>query len=131
MLICATIPTQEVFPMKQKFIPLDKLSKRKRKEYHEAKRRNWGGFNPVTRKTANIKVYNRKKSGQRDEHGTADRIFLWAGFFVECGEKSKKQLNRIKTCNNKTPPTAAFLLVIAKKSLLCRKQAQRGLNDLC
>ena len=54
--------------MKQKFIPLDKQSKRNQREYHAGCRKDWGGINPVTRKPPNPKAYNRKKSGQRYEH---------------------------------------------------------------
>ena len=49
--------------MKEKFIPLAKQSKRKQREYHAARRGDWGGLNPVTRKPPDPKVYNRKKSG--------------------------------------------------------------------
>ena len=54
--------------MKQKYIPLEKRSKREQREYHAARRGNWGTVNPITRTTPNIKVYNRKKFGQRYEH---------------------------------------------------------------
>ncbi|MDR1540102.1 MAG: hypothetical protein LBU32_19300 [Clostridiales bacterium] len=50
--------------MKQRFIPLEKQSKRKRREHHAAQRVGWGGLNPATRKTTHSKTYNRKKSGQ-------------------------------------------------------------------
>jgi len=53
---------ERVFHMKQKFIPLEKQSKRKQKERHAAQRRDWGNINPVTRKVENAKAYNRKKS---------------------------------------------------------------------
>jgi len=46
--------------MKQKHIPISKMSKRKRREYYAARRGDWGGVNPVTRKTPNLKAYNRK-----------------------------------------------------------------------
>ena len=51
--------------MKQKYIPIEKQSKRKQKEYHAMQRRDWGCVNPVTKKAENGKVYNRKKSKQR------------------------------------------------------------------
>ena len=51
--------------MKQKYVPLDKQSKRKQKEYHAVQRRDWGNLNPTTRKIDNAKTYNRKKSKQR------------------------------------------------------------------
>lgn len=50
--------------MKQNFIPLGKQSKQKQREFHAARRGDWGGINPVTRKPPNPKAYNRKKSGQ-------------------------------------------------------------------
>ena len=53
--------------MKHKFIPLEKQSKRKQRAYHAARRKDWGGLNPVTRKPKNPKAYDRKKSGHRDE----------------------------------------------------------------
>jgi len=51
--------------MKQKYIPLEKQSKRNQKERHATQRRDWGGLNPITRKVENGKAYNRKKSKQR------------------------------------------------------------------
>ena len=54
--------------MKRKFIPLEKQSKRQRKEYYAAQRKTWGEFNPVTRTVPSAKVYNRKKSGKRYEN---------------------------------------------------------------
>ena len=51
--------------MKQKYIPLEKQSKRKLKEQHATQRRDWGSISPVTRKVENGKAYNRKKSKQR------------------------------------------------------------------
>jgi len=55
--------------MKQKFVPLAKRSKREQKEHHAAQRRDWGSLNPATRKTPNLKAYNRKKSKQRWHNG--------------------------------------------------------------
>ena len=51
--------------MKQKFIPLEKQSKRNQKAWNDTQRMGWGALNPVTRKTENGKAYNRKKSKQR------------------------------------------------------------------
>jgi len=50
--------------MKQKFIPLDKRTKREQKNYHALHRRDWGVLNPATKKIENAKAYNRKKSKQ-------------------------------------------------------------------
>jgi len=65
--------------MKQKYVPLDKRSKKKQKEYHDIMRRDWGEFSPITRKTTNQKVYNRKKSERRHEYEPgSDFLFVLA-----------------------------------------------------
>ena len=46
----------------QKFIPFEKLSKKKQKELNAKNRGSWYGINPVTRKPENSKAYNRKKA---------------------------------------------------------------------
>ena len=54
--------------MKKKHVPVSKQTKRRQKEYHTAQRKNWGDINPVTRKSPNLKVYNRKKSERQYEY---------------------------------------------------------------
>ena len=54
--------------MKQKYVPLDKRTKKQQKQYNDMQRRGWGEFSPVTRKTANAKVYNRKKPERWHEY---------------------------------------------------------------
>ena len=44
----------------EKFIPYEKLSKKKQRELNAAKRGTWGDFTPATRKPANPKAYNRR-----------------------------------------------------------------------
>ena len=53
--------------MKQ-FVPLDKQSKKARKEYHAKQRGSWNGISPVTRTVPSGKVYerNRIKRANRD-----------------------------------------------------------------
>ena len=46
----------------EKFIPYEKLSKKKKRKMDLAKRQTWGNLNPVTRKPANSKAYNRRKA---------------------------------------------------------------------
>lgn len=48
----------------EKFIPQEKLSKRKKKELAKQKRVIWEGISPVTRKPQNPKAYKRKKTGR-------------------------------------------------------------------
>ena len=48
----------------EKFIPYEKLSKKKKREL-DARRRNVWPINPVTRKPADTRAYNRKKAQKR------------------------------------------------------------------
>lgn len=45
-----------------RFIPYEKLSKKKKKELDNAKRGSWHGVNPVTRRAESKKTYHRKKA---------------------------------------------------------------------
>lgn len=45
-----------------KYIPLNKQSKRQQREYHRQRRGDWNGLSPVTRADANPKAYDRNKS---------------------------------------------------------------------
>lgn len=44
------------------FIPYEKLSKKEKRKVDAMRRNTWGELNPVTRKPANSKAYNRKRS---------------------------------------------------------------------
>ena len=46
----------------EKFVPYQKLSKKKKRELDKARRGSWYGINPVTRKPENSRAYNRKKT---------------------------------------------------------------------
>ena len=46
----------------EKFIAYEKLSNKKQRELNAKRRSSWGGVNPVTRKPANPKSYNRAKA---------------------------------------------------------------------
>jgi len=46
----------------EKFILYEKLSKKEKRKLDLAKRQIWGELNPVTRKPANSKACNRRKS---------------------------------------------------------------------
>ena len=65
----------------ENFTPLEKLSKRKKKEIAAKKRGSWGSLNPVTRKPASPKAYDRKKSRKigddADFPGFFYMLFLW------------------------------------------------------
>ncbi len=46
----------------EKFIPYEKLSKKKKRALDAIRRGTWGAIKPVTRKPENSKAYNRKKA---------------------------------------------------------------------
>ena len=45
----------------KKFIPYEKLSKKEKRRFDQAKRQTWGSLNPITRKPPNSRAYDRKK----------------------------------------------------------------------
>ena len=51
----------------EKFIPYEKLSKKKKRELDAKRRGSWGGICPVTRKPADPKAYNRRKARKWDQ----------------------------------------------------------------
>lgn len=50
----------------EKFVPFEKLSKRKQRELNKQKRTTWGGLDPTTRKPDNSRAYNRNKRKETD-----------------------------------------------------------------
>lgn len=48
-----------------RYVSLDKRSKKSQREYYARHRRTWGDLNPVTRTVPSGKTYNRKKEKQR------------------------------------------------------------------
>ena len=69
----------------EKFIPYQKLSKKKQRELDRKRRGTWGGLNPVTRIPANSKAYNRQKARRRNREDfpsvplffVAQSLFVW------------------------------------------------------
>ena len=51
----------------EKFIPLAKQSKKKRRAYYAAQRGDWGGISPVTRVCPSGKLYDRAKNRRISE----------------------------------------------------------------
>ncbi len=60
----------------EKFIPYEKLSKKKRRELDKKRRGDWGELRPVTRKIESGKIYRRKKAKPE-----ADSDFAFCYFF--------------------------------------------------
>ena len=65
----------------EKFVPFEKLSKKKQRELNKEKRGSWGALNPVTRKSENPKAYNRKQARQRSDADRHDVPFLLLNYF--------------------------------------------------
>ena len=63
----------------EKFIPYEKLSKKKQRELDRKRRSTWGSLNPVTRNAANPKAYNRQKARKWDRD---DYPFVPSSFSV-------------------------------------------------
>lgn len=69
--------------MIEKYIPYEKLSKKEKRKIDSCRRKIWGNLNPVTRKPANSKAYNRKKNQYwKDELHSADSFLLSAISFL-------------------------------------------------
>lgn len=47
----------------EKFIPLDKQSKKQQREFYKSRRKDWGGISPITRKSKND--YKKRKEEMR------------------------------------------------------------------
>jgi len=43
----------------KRFVPIDKMSKKAQRAHAASQRGSWGSLNPVTRRAANPKAYNR------------------------------------------------------------------------
>lgn len=51
----------------EKFVPLEKRSKKEQRAYHACRRSGWGALSPVTRRPENPKAYNRQKARNRKQ----------------------------------------------------------------
>ena len=71
----------------EKFIPINKKSKKAQKEYYAKKRNTWSKLNPMMRTMPNGKGYNRKKLKQEDrrngsfsQNNRETAVFWLSGF---------------------------------------------------
>ena len=65
----------------EKFIPYEKLSKKKKRALDLARRKDWGGMSPVTRRPEDPKAYKRSKARK----GSEDDFFSGPCFFLASG----------------------------------------------
>ena len=66
----------------EKFIPYEKLSKKKQRELDALRRGSWGGLNPVTRKPEPPKAYNRKKAQSWKKHSDSEPFYILCVFYT-------------------------------------------------
>ena len=60
----------------EKFIPYEKLSKKRKRELDAMRRGSWGGLNPVTRKPKNPRAYDRRKAQSwKKDPGSAPFVY--------------------------------------------------------
>ncbi len=59
----------------EKFIPYEKLSKKKKRELDRKRRVEWN-MNPVTRRPENPKAYKRRKTRLWDDSSSGSFVFL-------------------------------------------------------
>ena len=77
----------------EKFIPYEKLSKKKKRELDAGKRTVWA-ISPVTRRPENPKAYNRKKAQKRmDDPGSVLSLF---NKIMSPGRRGKRTVNEYK-----------------------------------
>ena len=60
----------------ERYIPVDKMSKKQKKAYYAAKRGSWNGVNPVSRQVPSKKIYNRKQAKHWREEDALPVLFL-------------------------------------------------------
>ena len=60
----------------EKFIPYEKLSKKKKRALDAARRGTWGALDPRTRRRSEAKVYKRKRTRVTEESDEASFSFL-------------------------------------------------------
>ena len=60
----------------EKFIPYEKLSKKKRRELDAARRTTWD-ISPITRRPANPKAYNRKAVQRWDDDQNSEPLLFF------------------------------------------------------
>lgn len=78
----------------EKFVPFNKLSKKKQRELNLRKRNTWGTLNPVTRKSENPKAYNRRKAKKWSDNFISEPFCLISS--AKQIKYSKENINKIK-----------------------------------
>ncbi len=67
-----------------RYISLDKRSKKAQREFYARQRRTWGDLNPATRTVPSGKIYNRKKVKQRIGREFSNELLTDSFFTLTC-----------------------------------------------
>jgi hypothetical protein len=70
-------------PAMEKFVPIEKRTKKTQREIHAGRRGTWGGLNPVTRKPENPKAYSRKKARKWSDDSSMTVPFIYKVYSLE------------------------------------------------
>ena len=65
-----------------KYVPIEKRSKKVKRELAKAKRGTWGALNPLTRKPANPKAYNRRKTRREEDFFDGGFVFGMGSYLI-------------------------------------------------
>lgn len=57
---------------REEFVPYDKLSKKKKKEFNNKKRNDWGDFNPATKVIPNKRRQKKKRDDYYEDYYDED-----------------------------------------------------------
>ena len=63
----------------EKYVPYEKLSKKKQRELNRQRRGTWGDCNPVTRKPENPRAYQRQKARSWRRNSNGVPVFYSSG----------------------------------------------------
>ena len=83
----------------EKFIPYDKLSKKKRRELDAQRRGSWGALNPVSRRTPNPKAYDRNKARRWDPNDPASVLLFCRFIFLSGADACPRAAERRFLCS--------------------------------
>ncbi len=70
----------------ERFIPYEKLSKKKKRELDAQKRGSWGAMSPVTRRSKDPRAYDRRKARRIPDDGSFPCFFG----FGDCAGRSAR-----------------------------------------
>ena len=100
-----------------RFIPYQKLPKKKQQELDRQRRGSWNGVNPVTRKPENSKVYHRNKA-QSWKKDTGDALLLYPSLKIRRNGRilaipftvfTLQPLRSVSPCKGKHQPVLRIL----------------------